>query len=103
LNIADERKVESDQGGRQPRSAGRRGRARRESKSQKRTLSHVVSLKHLTLVGSSISVHGKSGVVAILSEVLLSEGDSCAEGDLSSDDSVAAEEAVEWGVRLVSR
>lgn len=80
--------------GGEKREAGRaQGKGRRERKTQ-RTLSHVVRLEHLTLVGSSISVHGESGVVSILSEVLLGEGDSGAERDLGSNDSVAAEEAV---------
>lgn len=62
-----------------------------------RTLSHVVGLEDLALVGRSVSVHGEGRVVLVLPEVLLGERDSGSEGDLSSDDSVSTEKAVAVG------
>ena len=55
-------------------------------------LGHVVSLEDLTLVGRSVSVHGESRVLVVLSEVLLRKGDTSSEGNLGSDDTVTTEE-----------
>ena len=51
---------------------------------------HVVSLKHLTLVGSTISVHGKRH--GLVTEVLLRKGDTSSDRNLSTDDSVSSKE-----------
>lgn len=62
------------------------------SKREKRTFSHVVSLEHLPLVTSSISVHGESSMFVILTEVLLCESDTSSQRNLRSNDTVSTEE-----------
>ena len=49
--------------------------------------SHVGSLEELSLVRSTITVHGDSEVLLIL--VLLGEGESSADGELGADDAIA--------------
>jgi hypothetical protein len=62
------------------------------------TLGHVVRLKDLSLIASSISVHGERRVVLVLSKVLLGEGDSGSERNLGADNTVATEETKKTGV-----
>jgi len=50
---------------------------------------HVVSLKHLPLVASTISIQRKRTV--FLAHVLLSKAHTSTNGDLSTDDTVASE------------
>lgn len=59
------------------------------------TLGHVEALEDLTLVGSTVTVHGEGGVLVLLAKVLLGEGDACAEWHLSTNDAVATEESAE--------
>lgn len=67
----------------------------RLARSRSLTLGHVVRLKDLTLVRCAVTVHGESSVVLLLPKVLLSESDSSAERNLSTDDTVTAKES-EW-------
>jgi hypothetical protein len=61
---------------------------------------HVVGLEDLTLVGSSVSVQGES--TRLLLEVLLGEGDTGADGDLGSDNTVSTEEGWSENVHRTS-
>jgi hypothetical protein len=54
-------------------------------------LGHVEGLKHLTLVGSTVSVEGKGDVLLLL--VLARESNTSADGDLGTDDTVSTVEA----------
>ena len=53
-------------------------------------LGHVVSFKDLTLVRGTITIEGKGG--GLVAEVLLGKGDTGAQGDLSSDNTVSSKE-----------
>jgi hypothetical protein len=55
-------------------------------------LGHVVSLKDLTLVGSTITVKGDGNVLLAL--VLIGKGKTSTNGNLSTDDTVTAVEAL---------
>jgi hypothetical protein len=67
------------------------GQSARDNKRRRELeTNHVVSLEDLTLVGSSITVHGEGD--GLLAEVLLGESDTGSDGDLSSDDTVSSEE-----------
>lgn len=55
------------------------------------TTCHVVSLEHLTLVGSTVSVHREGDRLPVL--VLLRESDTGSDGHLSTDDTVTSVEA----------
>ena len=55
-------------------------------------LGHVEGLEDLTLVASAVAVEDDGGVVT--AGVLVSEGEASADGDLSTDNAVAAEETL---------
>lgn len=71
-----------------------------ERKEMELTLGHVVGLEYLALVGGSVSIHGESSVILVLSEVGLRECDTSSQGNLSSNDTVSSEESTSFSVSL---